>query len=440
MEAEFSHAIVLGGSAAGLLAARVLADYAERITLVERDALPDAALHRKGIPQSRHANNLLPRALSALEDWFPGLACELEHAGATLVTDDARVVIRGLRHTRTRGAPTTMLLTRPLLDVSLLRRVRAFGKVAFRTECSVTGLSVDRGKVTGVSLASNGDEMSLAGDLVVDAMGRGSRARRWLAAAGFAEPSTIEVRVEVRYASRLFSRAADDLQGDKLVIISPTAEVPRGGVAFAVEGDRWLVTLFEYGGGAPPTEISGFRGFARALVANDLAELVGRAAAVDDGTEFSYPAARLRRFDQVGQLPDQYICLGDSLCHLNPSYGQGITSAALQAEALAKALAGGRYSLPRRYYQLAVRAASLPFDLSWSSDLDLPSVIAPSNPTPPPIRAYLRRAMRVACHDPAVALAMRRIIGHMDPPTALLRPSIAVRVLFGSQSAQQLSP
>jgi hypothetical protein len=131
-------------------------------------------------------------------------------------------------------------------------------------------------------------------------------------------------------------------------------------------------------------------------------------------------------------LPDGYLCLGDSLCHLNPSYGQGITSAVLQTEALAKALTRGRRSLPQRYYKLAVKAASQPFNLSWSSDLDLPSVVAPPNPTPAPIQAYAARAMRVARNDPAVALAMRRIIGLVDPPLALLRLPIAFRVLFGN--------
>ncbi len=432
-EKRLAHAIVLGGSVAGLLAARVLAHHAERVTLVERDDLPDAALHRKGTPQSRHANNLHPRAMPLLDAWFPGLTDELERAGAVPVADEVRAVIRGLRYARTHGAPTTFLLTRPLLDAILRRRVRALGNVNFATECDVTGLCVDRaGNVAGVLLRNEHGETSLAGELVVDAMGRGTRARRWLSAFGYAEPSVTEVGVNVHYASRLFSRAAADLQGDKLVIISPTADIPRGAVAFAVEADRWLVTLFEYGGKTPPTELSEFRAFARTLVADDLGELLARATALDDGAVLVFPTACLRRFDKLRALPDGYLCLGDSLCQLNPSYGQGITSAVLQAEALAKALARSRRSLPRRYYKLAVKAASQPFNLSWSSDLDLPSVVAPPNPTPAPIRAYLTRAMRVARHDPTVALAMRRIIGLVDPPLALLRPSIAFRVLFGN--------
>ena len=274
-EKRLAHAIVLGGSAAGLLAAGVLAHHAEHVTLVDRDDLPDAALHRKGTPQSRHANNLHPGALPMLDAWFPGVTDELERAGAVPVADEARAVIRGLRYAHTHGAPTTFLLTRPLLDAILRRRVRALGNVNFATECDVTGLYVDRaGNVAGALLRNELGETSLAGELVVDAMGRGTRARRWLSALGYAEPSVTEVRVNVHYASRLFSRAAADLQGDKLVMISPTADIPRGAVAFAVEGDRWLVTLFEYGGETPPTELSEFRTFARTLVADDIGELL----------------------------------------------------------------------------------------------------------------------------------------------------------------------
>ena len=114
IEKRLAHAIVLGGSVAGLLAARVLAHHADHVTLVERDDLPDAALHRKGTPQSRHANNLHPGALPLLEAWFPGITGEFERAGAVPVADEARAIIRGLRYAHTHGAPTTFLLTRPL--------------------------------------------------------------------------------------------------------------------------------------------------------------------------------------------------------------------------------------------------------------------------------------------------------------------------------------
>lgn len=54
------HAVVLGASMGGLLAARVLADAYRRVTIVERDPLPESVLDRKGVPQGRHAHGLLP--------------------------------------------------------------------------------------------------------------------------------------------------------------------------------------------------------------------------------------------------------------------------------------------------------------------------------------------------------------------------------------------
>ena len=43
------HAVVLGASMGGLLAARVLADAYQRVTIVERDPLPESALDRKSV-------------------------------------------------------------------------------------------------------------------------------------------------------------------------------------------------------------------------------------------------------------------------------------------------------------------------------------------------------------------------------------------------------
>jgi 2-polyprenyl-6-methoxyphenol hydroxylase-like FAD-dependent oxidoreductase len=53
------HAVVIGGSMAGLLAARVLVDHFERVTIVERDAYPSQPTSRQGLPQASHVHVLL---------------------------------------------------------------------------------------------------------------------------------------------------------------------------------------------------------------------------------------------------------------------------------------------------------------------------------------------------------------------------------------------
>ena len=82
---KFDHAIVIGGSIAGLTAARVLSDHFARVTVIERDRLHGNADFRKGTPQARHAHVLLLRGLQLLEQMFPGLENDLLAGGAVQI-------------------------------------------------------------------------------------------------------------------------------------------------------------------------------------------------------------------------------------------------------------------------------------------------------------------------------------------------------------------
>ncbi|MFZ0660377.1 MAG: NAD(P)-binding protein, partial [Candidatus Binataceae bacterium] len=75
------HVIVIGAGIGGMCAARVLSDHFERVTIVERDELADAPIHRKGVPQSRHPHGLLDRGRRELNALFPGLDDALHARG-----------------------------------------------------------------------------------------------------------------------------------------------------------------------------------------------------------------------------------------------------------------------------------------------------------------------------------------------------------------------
>lgn len=79
------HAVVIGGSMAGLATARVLSDHFGRVTVVERDHLSDQPAFRRGVPQSHHLHALLPGGMEALEGLFPGFRAELIAAGAPVL-------------------------------------------------------------------------------------------------------------------------------------------------------------------------------------------------------------------------------------------------------------------------------------------------------------------------------------------------------------------
>jgi phytoene dehydrogenase-like protein len=99
-------AVVLGGSMAGLLAARVLADAYAQVTVVDRDELPGASTHRRGVPQGHHVHGLLARGQQALEELFPGLTAELVAHGVPAgdLLANARLFLSGHRLRQAHGA------------------------------------------------------------------------------------------------------------------------------------------------------------------------------------------------------------------------------------------------------------------------------------------------------------------------------------------------
>ena len=180
-------AVVLGGSMAGLLAARVLADAYPEVVVVERDELPDAPAHRRGVPQSRHIHGLLARGQQALEELFEGLTADLVARGAPAgdMLEHVRLYFGGHRLQPGDSGLLALQASRPLLEAALRARVRALPSVEFMDRCDVAGLTSTSGggRVTGARVVRRLDgsaEQILPADLVVDATGRGSRTPAWL--------------------------------------------------------------------------------------------------------------------------------------------------------------------------------------------------------------------------------------------------------------------
>jgi glycine/D-amino acid oxidase-like deaminating enzyme len=75
-------AVVIGASMTGLVAARVLSRHFERVTVIDRDALPAGSENRRGVPQGRHGHGLLASGFGALKHLFPRIQQDLVGAGA----------------------------------------------------------------------------------------------------------------------------------------------------------------------------------------------------------------------------------------------------------------------------------------------------------------------------------------------------------------------
>jgi 2-polyprenyl-6-methoxyphenol hydroxylase-like FAD-dependent oxidoreductase len=420
---------------AGLLAARVLADAYDRVTVIDRDALPGGPDDRRAVPQGRHAHALLPAGQACLERLLPGSAQELADAGAVpcRALEESRFVIGGHELARASTGRAALFASRPFFEWHVRTRVAGLPNVAVRDRCDVPALTARDGRVTGVRLLPRADgaaEEVVPADLVVAATGRAARVPAWLEALGRAVPAEERVAIDVTYASRHVRLPPGALNGDKVLLVSARPGLPRALFLFPQEGGRHILSAGGYGADhRPPGDHEGHAAFAASAAPPDLREAIHAAEPVDDVVHHRFPASLRRRYDRLRDFPAGLLVCGDAICSFNPTYGQGMSVAAKEAVALLETLEEdtGR-DLARRFFARSAATVGDAWNLSTTSDLALPEVPGRRSAGVRVLNAYLGRVRATAARDPLVAGTFAAVVGMMAPPKALTAPRIMRRV------------
>ena len=439
------HAVVVGASMAGLLAARVLAGHVDRVTVVERDRLPDAAATRKGVPQGRMIHVLLARGLVVLDDLFPGFSRDLAAAGALPVQlpGDSLMYGRGGLVDRRAVGWTTLSASRPLMEAIVRRRLRELPGVTVLDGHEVTGLgAADDGRVVRVVVLrrlDTGEARHAEADLVVDASGRGSRAAAWLGELGYPEPELTRVDPGVVYACRIY-RVPEEFAADwrAAMVLSAPPHHARTGYLFPIENGHWMLSLMGGAGDHPPGDEEGFTAFMRGLRHPVIADAIAAAEPVTEIRVHRGTANRRVHVERMERWPERFVVLGDAACAFNPLYGQGITTAAVAAEILDACLRAQRRTRPaghldglaRRFQRRLARAHADPWLFSTAEDLRFPRTTGgTAGLATRALHRYLDRLDVATTRDPAVTEVYTRAIGMLERPTALFRPHVLAAAL-----------
>jgi 2-polyprenyl-6-methoxyphenol hydroxylase-like FAD-dependent oxidoreductase len=442
MTKPYQQAIVIGGSVAGLLAARVLANHFEHVIILERDHLPDDPEIRSGVPQAHHLHVLLARGHAIFESLFPGMDAELDAKGAPLIEwgYDTTGLGRGGWMPKFHSGIKTRSVSRALLEWHIRQRLLRDYPVEFVAETQVKNLvaSDDRTRIIGVDVQMRGgarEEKRLLADLVVDASGRTSHTPEWLKELGYDEPEDTHVNSFLGYSTRWYKKpSTSGASAPKGVIISN--EPPHGlraGGLWEVEGDRIVVTLVGVNRDFPPTYEAGFMDFARSLGGDTVYETIKDAEPISEIYGYQRTANRLRHFERLTHWPEQFIVIGDAACAFNPVYGQGMTTGALGALELDACLrdhAQNLSGLGAQFQKRLAKVAAIPWVMATGEDLRYP---ATEGKRPGAftriVQKYIDHVQLLVPHDTDVARTFFQVTNLLVPPTALFQPAIILKVL-----------
>ena len=452
-------AVVIGASVAGLLSACALARHYSSVVVIDKDAtLPGAAPSdaapspRRGVPQSSQPHVMLTKGFQLMKSFLPTFSQDLLDAGALpvdWVTPDCKVGTGGGWMTPAeqkggaKGKLVSVSTSRYMLESTLRRAVaRTVPNITWLPGTCIKGLLHDRGAVRGVFL---GDGTPLAADLTVHAAGRSAPAAAWLLDAGLVSAGVMQLEVvdaQLVYATREYVLPATaPVPSWKVVVYQ--ADMPRTrriGYVARIEGRRLVATLGGYQhdvpweAGATPQE-------------REAAWLRSASSLHDGGAEFlgalqhAVPVTGLMSHAGTANVRRRYppvpglVHAGDCVMALDPAFGQGLSCAALAADALRTQLAAcasDRRRVAMAAHHLAVANAKLPAgcEHAWRMAVAQDARFCVTTSAPSGLMMWYLNAMRRRAHvDPAVSLAMVEALHFFAPPTALIAPRVAARVL-----------
>ncbi len=447
-----THAIVIGGSLAGLFSARVLSKYFDSVTVVERDKYPNTPGNRPGVPQSRHLHALLLRGKRIVESLFPGISDDLMNSGAIELdagSDLAWFMPAGWG-IRYRSGITALSFSRDLLDFVVRGRIRQIENITLLEETDVIGLraTLHGDRITGVTIREKnvegrkaGNGIDLEADLVVVASGRSSKLPEWLVQLGYDAPEESYVNANVGYASRYYSIPAQWESDWKAVFLQARPpERTRAGVLFPVEGNRWMVSLMGGDRDFPPVDEQGFNDFMRGLPSSELYEAVHNARALTPISGYRNMENRVRHFEKMRRWPRGLVALGDGVCAFNPVYGQGMTMAAIGAELLDQMIRErGIDGIGQEFQKKLAKENQAPWMLATGEELRFRTTKgAKPNSMLKFMHWYLDRVFELSTRDHIVRQRFFEVHQMIKPPTALFAPGIVLRVLKAAISRFEL--
>jgi 2-polyprenyl-6-methoxyphenol hydroxylase-like FAD-dependent oxidoreductase len=408
------------------------------VVIVERDKLSADACERASVPHGFQVHTLLPGGSAQIERWFPGFTAEAVNAGAVLSGPQRSAVFANGRRRVVVSHPPLLSCSRTFLEGQIRRYTLDRPNVKL-ISAPATGLIIDDTAVCGVRYAADAGEVAETADLVVDAMGRASRLTDWLEQCGWERPVLNRLKSGINYLTGYFTRRDADPGFGMLVATFSSDPEPDGiaGIAAnAIEGNRWMVTVARYGNDQTPLGTEAFVKSCRKYLPPGCTEVVA-GDLVSPLTPYYLADSRRREFHCLSRIPARLISVGDAVASFNPLYGQGMSSAALQASCLSAYLNGAPdlAEPAREFFGLQRIVIDAAWAMSTAGDRARLRMQRPPKRQPLKTRttAWLtNQVLTASMFDPVVAERFVAVTHMRTHPQALATPEVIARAIIAN--------
>jgi NAD(P)H-flavin reductase/2-polyprenyl-6-methoxyphenol hydroxylase-like FAD-dependent oxidoreductase len=437
-------AVVIGGSIAGIAAAKVLSESFERVIVLEKDGPHRRREGRPGAAQGWHLHHLLTAGQIELERIFPGVVDDMVREGAFKVDMAAQYRIRLGGTWKKPGTSDIQIVCagRPLLEWCVRRRLDDEPRISFRYESEVADLVFERGADTVIGVAVQRDGAGIdviPAEFVVDASGKNTRLPEILDRMGIGAPEVEQDIINCFYSTMQHRVPPQRQWLDKVMVICYAYRPYEDTYAaqYYIDSSRTILStsLVAYNCYSPPRTAREFREFADLMPSPVIGENIDGLEPASPIYNFRYPNMLRLRYEKMRNLPRALLAVGDAYTSADPVSGLGMTLALKEVRQMQVLLAkygAGHPDLPRRYYRSISRMADTAWFVIREQNLRFGWIKDVDKKRPFYFRAltwYMDRVIELVHDDLDAYREFLAVVHLVKPPSALMRPKVVARVL-----------